>query len=206
MGRLTKAYKGAAKLIGQYWTTYGGWNDLLVSPYLHVSLLLAVITYGTWTESSWWDQVLTIVPSLLGFSLGTLAIFLGFGSERFRDVISGKRSDAMDKVSPYMLVTAAFTHFIVVQIAAVTVAVVSAALFKLPGPAQDSVFFVANDTGRTVLWAVGYWLFLYALCLAGASVLAVFRIAGWYDAHRTKERSDEAAKIQSSETNRPQNQ
>lgn len=202
MNRLVQAYKGAAKLIRQYWSTYGGWNDFLVSPYLHISLLLTVVTYGAWTEKSWWDQVLTIVPSLLGFSLGALAIFLGFGSERFRDVISGKRLDASDKVSPYMSVTAAFTHFIVVQIAAVTVAVVSAALFKLPSPVQDSIFFVANNIGRTGLWVVGYWLFLYALCLATASVLAVFRVAGWYDTHRTKERSYEAAKTQPSESDR----
>lgn len=205
MSRLGQAYKGPAKLVRQYWATYGGWKDFIVSPYLHVSLFLVLVTYGAWTEKAWWDQVLTVVPSLLGFSLGALAIFLGFGSERFRDVISGKRPGAADTVSPYMSATAAFTHFIVVQVAAVTLAVVCAALFNMPAPAKNSLLYIANEFGRLVLWGTGYWLFLYALCLAAASVFAVFRIASWYDAHRTQERDQECAADLKTDSHRPGN-
>jgi len=188
MGSLKQAYKGPAKLINQYWLTYGGWMDFALSPYFHISLLLVIVTFATWTERQWWEHVWSIVPSLLGFSLGALAIFLGFGSDGFRNIISGKRPGETTKVSPYMSVTAAFTHFIVIQIAAVLVAVVSAALFKLPMPGSDSVLYQFNYFGRVILWGFGYWLFLYALCLAAASVFAVFRIAGWYDEHRTQVR------------------
>lgn len=190
---LSQSYKGPAKLISQYWSTYGGWRDFFLSPYLHFSLLLLAITFATWTEEGWWEQVLSVVPSLLGFSLGALAIFLGFGSEQFRNVISGKRPGQPDKISPYMSVTAAFTHFIVVQVAAVMVAIVSVALFKLPLPISEHALYVFNNIGKAFLWGFGYWLFLYALCLAAASVFAVFRIAGWYDEHRTRERLGEAS-------------
>lgn len=194
MSSFPESYKGPIKLVRQYWGTYGGWSGFFSSPYLHFSLLLLLVTYGTWSEDSWWDNVFTVVPSLLGFSLGALAIFLGFGSERFRDVISGKRPDKLDEISPYMSVTAAFTHFIVVQIWAVVIAVVSGALFLLPAPEPGSTLFIANKIARAILWGIGYWLFLYALCLAAASVFGVFRIASWYDAHRTKERKEQAVK------------
>jgi len=190
---LRQSYKGPAKLIAQYWATYGGWRDFFLSPYLHFSLLLLAITFATWTEEGWWEQVLSVVPSLLGFSLGALAIFLGFGSEQFRNVISGKRPGQPDRNSPYMSVTAAFTHFIVVQVAAVMVAIVSIALFKLPLPVTERALYEFNNIGQAFLWGFGYWLFLYALCLAAASVFAVFRIAGWYDEHRTRERQREAS-------------
>ncbi len=202
---LSQSYKGAAKLVAKYWSTYGGWRDFLLSPYLHFSLLLLAITFATWSEEGWWEHVLSVVPSLLGFSLGALAIFLGFGSEQFRNVISGKRPDEPNKISPYMSVTAAFTHFIVVQIAAVMVAIVSVALFKLPLPISDHALYVFNDIVRALLWGFGYWLFLYALCLAAASVFAVFRIAGWYDEHRTRERlieSEQAAMEKSTESHK----
>lgn len=192
MQPLKKAYIGPAKLVAQYWKTYGSWRGFALSPYFHCSILLSAITYGVWSERDWWEQVLTVVPSLLGFSLGALAIFLGFGSERFRDVISGRRPDATDKASPYMEVTAAFTHFIVVQVGAVLLAVVCGALFKLVGPGPDSVFYEINRMLRVPFWAFAYWFFLYALCLAAASVFAIFRVASWFDAHRTKEREHEA--------------
>lgn len=195
MATLKQSYKGPAKLIAQYWSTYGGWQDFVLSPYLHASLLMLLITYATWSDKGWWEQVLSVVPSLLGFSLGALAIFLGFGSEQFRNVISGKRPGQADKASPYMSVTAAFTHFIVVQVAAVMVAVISVALFKLPAPASHEVLYSFNCVGKIVLWGFGYWLFLYALCLAAASVFAVFRIASWYDEHRTRERQREASRL-----------
>jgi len=191
MATFMKSYKGPAKLIAQYWSTYGGWRDFVFSPYLHASLLILLITFATWSDKGWWEQVLTVVPSLLGFSLGALAIFLGFGSEKFRDVISGKRPGQANKASPYMSVTAAFTHFIVVQVAAVLIAVISVALFKLPAPASPGTFYLFNSIGKIFLWGFGYWLFLYALCLAAASVFAVFRIASWYDEHRTREREIE---------------
>ena len=202
---LSQSYKGPAKLVAKYWSTYGGWRDFLLSPYLHFSLLLLAITFATWSEEGWREHVLSVVPSLLGFSLGALAIFLGFGSEQFRNVISGKHPDEPNKISPYMSVTAAFTHFIVVQIAAVMVAIVSVALFKLPLPISDHALYVFNDIVRALLWGFGYWLFLYALCLAAASVFAVFRIAGWYDEHRTRERlieSAQAAMEKSTESNK----
>lgn len=189
---IARAYSGPTKLISSYWATYGGWTGFFASPYFHASLLLLLVTAATWTSERWWEQVWTIVPSLLGFSLGALAIFLGFGSETFRNVISGKQPGKLDSISPYMSVTAAFTHFIVVQVASLLLAVCSVALHGLDAPSAESVLYVPNLVGRWVLWGGGYWLFLYALCLALASVFAVFRIAGWFDAHRTDERAKES--------------
>ena len=73
-------YKGAFKIFRKYWSLYGGTKAILTSPYFHVSLLLAVICspYPKWQEST-----LTIVPSILGFSLGGYAILLAFSNEKF---------------------------------------------------------------------------------------------------------------------------
>lgn len=71
-------------------------------------------------------------------------------------------------------------------------AVICGALFKLVGPSPDSVFYEVNKVARLMAWTFAYWFFLYALCLAAASVFAIFRVANWFDTHRTKEREREA--------------
>lgn len=176
-------------MVRQYWESYGGWKSIICSPYVHVSLLLAAATFSVWNRANWWEQVFSMIPSLLGFSLGGFAIFLGFGSEQFRNLISGRDSASAQRPSPYMAAAAAFSHFVVIQVLALVIAVLASAAWLLPAPTSALVSRL-NEVARIALWFSGYWLLLYALCLSAATLFAVFRVAHWFDEYRTQERRD----------------
>jgi len=161
-------YRGVAKSLGLYWKTYGGARTLIRSPYLHAAAFLTVlIAIPMWNRAAfkegWYDTCLTVVPSLLGFTLGGYAILMAFGDERFRRAISGPDPDGTP--SPFMVVNAAFVHFIVIQAVSLLVALVSKAW--------------EWKTGIAAL--VGLTLLIYAIFAALAAALAILNLASWFD-------------------------
>lgn len=169
---------------------------MLKSRYLYFACFILGLTFGTWRSELWWDQVFSIIPNLLGFSLAALAIFLGAGSEKFRETISGEEPEDGGAPSPFMAATATFTHFVIVQLLALTLAIVCAALYRIPLPFIPfaSPYLVeANQLARVILWGFGYGCFIYSICVAFAAATSLFRVAGWFDLSRTRERRDAAA-------------
>ena len=168
-------YQDVANIFKGYWAAYGGLVVLLRSPYLHLALVLLVLTTPFWTISSWWDQSLAVLPNLLGFTLGGFAIFIGFGDEKFRALLA---EDDGSSVNAYVALCATFVHFILVQSLALLAAVLAKAWWFY-APWMDTLrpalpFF--NSFGA----AIGYGLFLYALCSVLAATMHIFRIARMY--------------------------
>lgn len=97
-------YKGVLNIFGTYWRAYGGWIALLKSPYFHAALVLLALTFHTWTAEDWWEDVTSVLPNLLGFTLGGFAIFIGFGDERFRALLAEPEEDKQGEVRPTMRV------------------------------------------------------------------------------------------------------
>ena len=114
-----KSYAGVGGIFARYWRAYGGSRALFSSPYLHVSVLLAGAMYPFWLREAWWDTALSTLPNVLGFTLAGFTIWLGFGDEKFRTLISRAKPD---RESPFMGVSAGFAHFVVVQILALMAA------------------------------------------------------------------------------------
>lgn len=180
-----KTYRGVAKAIGRYWAVYGGRSAVLRSPFFHVSFVLLLLTANTWLYTKWWEDVASVVPNLLGFTLGGFAIFLGFGDEKFKSEIAGNDPFEESDDSPYLVVSSTFLHFVFVQMIALLWALAAKGLhFDLPVPEIAYPVKIIGLFGS----AVGYWLFLYGICLAAAAGLAIFRVAGWYDRFQTVER------------------
>ena len=185
------AYRSIGKIIVRYWRIYGGHAAIFRSPYFHLSFVLLILTSHTWLDSPWWDVSISVLPNLLGFTLGGFAIFLGFGDDKFKGAIAGNDPLEGNSDSPYMSVSSTFLHFVVIQVVALLWALVAKGLhFEAPWPAV--AFFTAKI--GLVGDLVGYWLFLYGICLSAASGVAIFRVAGWYDALQTKERKNSALK------------
>jgi len=92
-------YGDVLEIWGRYWSAYGGHKSLVKSPYLHVSLLLTLLSWHTWSEPGWWEHPKGALPDLLGFTLGGLAILLGLTEGRvvkalsFREDVSDAHSD-----------------------------------------------------------------------------------------------------------------
>lgn len=181
MSSLKGGYKSVATIIIRYWRVYGGLPALVTSPYFHASFVLLLLTSHTWYATPWWETVIAVLPNLLGFTLGGFAVFLSFGDDRFKSALAG--SDPLDNShSPLITVSTTFMHFVIVQIVALLWALVAKALhFDLSWPEIAKITTVIGLVGDLL----GYWLFLYGICLAGASGVAIFRVAGWYDRFQT---------------------
>jgi hypothetical protein len=186
---IKKNYAGVGGIFSRYWRAYGGSLALFSSPYLHISALLAGLMFPFWAKEFWWDTARSILPSVLGFTLAGFTIWLGFGDEKFRVLISRAKPD---QTSPFMGVSAAFAHFVVIQVLALMAALWAKAMnFPLPSDCwlYDYIYFIAIP-GQYI----GFLLFIYALMMALAATLGVFRAASWYDIHK-KIDSDTGGKV-----------
>ena len=186
--KIFSQYSGVATVFQRYWRHYGGASAVFMSPYFHVAVGLTAVLYPYWLHNSWWDLAINTIPGLLGFSLGGFAIWLAFGDRGFRSKI-GTRAYG-DASSAYMKVSAAFAHFIALQIFALFAAIVAKATqFSIspigavgqyiPRGLATFVVEILAPTGHFI----GFLLFCYALLSALAASMAVFRVASWFDFH-----------------------
>lgn len=187
-------YSSIFQIFKVYWAAYGGFNALLRSPYIHLSLVCLALTWNTWWAPScaaggsctaWWDQNLSVLPNVLGFTLGGFAIFIGFGDEKFRALLADpdpQDSDGETLPTMYLGLCATFVHFILVQALALLSAVIAKAWWfytPLMDPFRDWLPWM-NAMGGVI----GYGLFLYALTSVVAATMHVFRIAMMYSQFR----------------------
>ncbi len=181
-----KQYAGVADVFHGYWRAYGGFATLKGSPYLHVALLLLLPTVSIWADASffqtdkehigWWDQSISVLPNLLGFTLGGFAMFVGFGDEKFRQLLAEPGPDS--SVNDYVQACAIFVHFILIQASALAFAIVSKGLYFYT-PIMDPVRHLLPAL-NTIGGAVGYGLFLYSIALVLAATMHLFRLARLY--------------------------
>lgn len=182
---MTNQWKGLLEIIHRYWHHYGGLSALYTSPYIHITLVLTICTIPFWLHNEWWRHSLSIIPSILGFTLGGFAIFLGYGSDKFRNLIAVEDTNGY---SPYMEVVSSFLHFVIVQMLALLLSLLAVSLNSV------SILEI-TQIDRPILvsfvWllsgAVGYGIFIYSLLLAFATSFALYRLANIYTKFETKE-------------------
>ena len=155
---------------------------LVRSPYLHISLALLAITFHYWMFGKWWEQPLSIIPNLLGFSLAGLSVFVGFSEKEFQSLLATTGKDG--KVSMLLGVCSKYIHFIVVQVLSLLAAIIGKSLdFSYSWPAG----LAAAVGGGTILYSgIGYLLFLYAIASMLAAAMSLFRVISWYQAYHEK--------------------
>lgn len=108
-----------SRIFGKYWCAYGGFTALIKSPYLHLAIILLALTFKILTNVNWWDIFISVLPNLLGFTLGGFAVFFAFGDENFRVILIDNSDDDDSNISGsslYVELCSTFVHFIVVQI------------------------------------------------------------------------------------------
>jgi len=164
-------FKEFSSFIGDYWEIYGGWHELVRSPFFLVAIALLVLTFSTWTDIKWWEDVIGVIPDIVGFTIGGYAIILVFGGEQFRSALSGSSSK---EPSPYLQVNVAFVHFISMQVLALLFALV-----------VKSWFADSESLGMLgiIISGFGYGLFLYSLLCAVAAAFALLKVSKWYDVY-----------------------
>jgi hypothetical protein len=162
-------YSALWKELREYWKAYGGWGALCTSPYLWASYALSLLTQlskdGDWI---WYVSSISILPNLVGFSLGGYAVMLAFGDRRFQDAVRGKRKNK--DTSPYLRISASMNHFVVMQLIALIYALISSSL----------------ELKNGAYAFIGIWLLVYALVLGVSATLSIFFMSRMYDRIRVK--------------------
>jgi hypothetical protein len=143
------------------------------------SVLVTAFSYSRWLRGDWASGSVSLLPSLLGFSLGTYAILFSLITARvkgaMRAVKDGRSISALEQVN------ATFFHFIFVQVIGLLWALASqgTALFDLASwlslrwPIALTVFEIARVAGA----AIGFLLLIYSVTLMIGAALAIYRLA-----------------------------
>jgi hypothetical protein len=157
--RLSDDWSGTLDTLGSYWRVYGGWRALVRSPALWASVALALVSFPLWLQNTSAGYVFSIVPNLLGFSIGAMAVVLAFPtSEIFNIIAEGGRED-----SYYLDLVTKFVHFVIIQVLSLVLALLTAAfpfcLFSL----------------------LTLMLLYYAVITAIMTALALFDVAIFYN-------------------------
>ena len=193
-----RSYRGVAAAFGAYWKDYGGFDALIGSAYFHVAASgsLAITYFASGYE--WWSSAISIVPSMLGFSLAGYAIVMAIGAGEFQELIAraGNRENSVMR-----RMSAAYVHFLVVQALALILAVVADALHANALTQIDQAFqalikypalqYILAFFSIVVQW-VGGLTVLYPITTAVGATLFVFDLIKLYVeyAHRSKEKRD----------------
>lgn len=143
----------AIKVFRLYWRLYGRLPALLKSPYVYLAIVLTYFCTPLWmipsagAQRAWPQIAVDIIPSMLGFSMGGMAIVLAFSStQTFKVLTEGGADD-----SAFLQMIGNFFHFILVQ----TIAIIMALL--------------GNGYQNEVLSAFGFFMFAYAVLVAVAT-------------------------------------
>lgn len=154
---MTKYWKGQYEALARYWALYGGWKALALSPYVHLSLVLTVLCawLASWKPNAA-EVAISVIPNLLGFTVGALAIVLAFSSADIFETLAEKGNPK----SFFMSLTANLIHFMLIQVIALVLGIFTkvseSAVLQIP-----SLFFLIYAVIAT--FAAGVQLFLTAV-------------------------------------------
>lgn len=137
---------------------------MLTSAYLYVAAIITACLYPLWgsaaAQKDWPQIAIDVIPSMLGFSMGGMAIMLAFSNRTIFSAISQKgRPDSF-----FMKVIANFFHFILMQTSAIVLSLLTKAYGTLP------------------LSAAAFFVFVYAILVGLATAGQLLRTAQIFNA------------------------
>lgn len=152
------------------YANYGGWGSLITSGYFVVSLAVSALCWRLAADERWAVIAQAILPQLAGFSVAAYALFFAVLDERAREALRAP-AESLGNRSPLLVLASAVSHAVVIQIAAVLLAIIYTAK-PFTASNSDCVSPIVN----TVVSALGLFLMIYGCCLVVAAVLSIFRI------------------------------
>lgn len=171
------------KSIRRYFKGYGGWAAIFLSPIFIVSLVVTILNYANWIEPKWVSRSFEMIPSLLGFSLGSYTILFSVMTGRLKRALKAVKNH--NGVNYLDEINSTFFHFIFVQILCLTWSFLYDGTFV-----YDLFMYVLSeyeysmDIFKAVMLVgsfIGYLLLVYSFLLILAAAIAVYRIASITD-------------------------
>lgn len=167
------------RFLKTYFSDYGGISAVIGSPLFLLSAMISLISYNMWLNREWTDLSMSVIPNLLGFSLGTYALLFSLISPRIRLALKSLRNKNNVRYLDEM--NATFLHFIMMQV----ICFIWAFLYKQSlfvdiskyvahiAPSKINIFPALSIAGS----AIGVCLLLYSILLVIAASITVYRIA-----------------------------
>ncbi|MEQ4674111.1 hypothetical protein ABN063_06060 [Providencia vermicola] len=188
-------YKESNSALARYWRIYGGIGAIIKSSYFWSAFVMTLILYPSWSCQGWWNDILSLMPNLLGFSLGGFAMWIAIGDEAFKKIITGdeKKKNGDIEVSPYMSVNATFVHFILLQLLTILTALITKAYSQILVNSAFMYYYLGISYKHILLTFsfFAYFIFIYSVFSALAAVLAIFRVSSWYNKFMTLQNEKE---------------
>ncbi len=108
--------------------------------------------------------------------MGGFAIFLGFGSDQFKELIA--RED--ETKSEYLSVSSTFLFIVAVQVVGLLYALICKSLW-VPTPALLKHVSPILPYLNPIAWFVGYFLYVLGIVLSLRAAIRIFRVSRWYN-------------------------
>jgi len=155
--------KAKYRAFKSYWRAYGGFTTLIESPWFGFAVIATAVFAPLWLERDsgsfpWLSIVFSTIPALLGFSIGSISILIGFSSGPKR-ALHKLRGEA----SYYLKLIASFFHFILMQFLCFALGL---GLLTYP---------------NFILSGLTFFVFSYALFSGVAAAAYVYSMAEIYD-------------------------
>jgi hypothetical protein len=171
--------KPLTKRLKRYFDAYGGWRAIWGSPLFHLSVIVGFSAHAYWVSAKWVDLTFSLIPSLLGFSLGTYAILFSLITNRMRKALRAVKNSR--GISYLEEINATFFHFIFMQTAILFYAFLFGGL-KIDGFSSyvakvAPIYEILVWPVCSILSAVGMILLVYAVSLVVGAALTVYRLA-----------------------------
>jgi hypothetical protein len=158
------------------WASMGGIAKIWKSFDFRLALAVSFLCSPAWLAPHWWENSIAVLPSLLGFTLGGFAIFLGFGSDQFKEMIALKD----EAKSEYLSVSSIFLFIVAVQVFGLLYAIICESLW-VPTPSWLMHFSPIIPYLNYMAWFVGYFLYVLGIVLSLRAAIRIFRISRWYN-------------------------
>lgn len=168
----------------RYWRAYGGKRAVLSSRYFWSALALTLLCYPFWNQQGWWETPVSILPDLLGFTLGGMAILIGICEARVAKALSWREPGQSE--SDLAVIVSTFAHFVIVQGFALVAALLCKSLYVPLStlPFVGGYFVEHSEVANTwatasqaIGWGGSYLLFMYSILLIFATTLELFRVS-----------------------------
>lgn len=172
--------KALSRRIKRYFHSYGGWAAVFLSPLFLASVAISLFGFETWVVNEKWAQLAqSIIPNLLGFTLGTYAILFSLMTNRLKKALKELKNSR--GVTFLEEVNSTFFHFIFVQVISIAWSILYqgyalSRAMSLVGIKEE----IQHCIGYTLFLlggCLGHILVIYSLLLIIAAGMAVFRIA-----------------------------
>jgi hypothetical protein len=167
------------KWLNRYRRAYGGVRGMLKSPFFGLAILIAGLNYSLWLEPKWIEKAESLIPSLLGFSLGTYAIIFSIVGGRIKGAL--RQVSAPHGVSYLEAINAVFFHYIFIQVICLAWTFLYQGTWLTDFVRAVEVYLPIIRTGFVYVSLIGSFigcfLLVYSILLMIAAAMAVYRLA-----------------------------